>query len=138
MLEEVDPLAWVKRNPRLFFPDGVIDPIRLLAYVMSDVVELGRGECRIVQRDRWWFVSSDVDWLAHDLSLRELFQRVVTAQDHGEHSMRAEVLIHGYARDVLAISRGEECLIAGTKPEQHLIEATLHGNWARALIAFRL
>ncbi|MBX3262870.1 MAG: hypothetical protein KF782_24545 [Labilithrix sp.] len=138
LLEEIDPLAWVKGNQKLFFPGGQIDVIRLIAYVMSDVLELGRGECRIVRRDGWWFVSSDVDWFVHDLSVRELFQRVVPAPQHGEHSMRAEVLINAYADDVFAVSGGEENEIKGLLPGRLLLQTVVQSGWTRGLLAFRL
>lgn len=137
-LKEIDPLEWVKRNQKLFFPGGQIDAVRLVAYVMSDVLEIGGGECRIVQRDGWWFVSSDVDWLVHDLSLRELFQRVVAAPQHGEHSMRAEVLVTAYAEDVFAVSRGNENAIKGLAPRRPLLDSVVQNNWTQGLLAFHV
>jgi hypothetical protein len=137
-LEVIDPLGWVKRNQMLFFPGGNVDVIRLLAYVMSDVLELGRGECRIVQRDGWWFVTSDIDWLVHELPLRELFQRVVPAPQHGEHSMRAEVLVNAYADDVLAISGGQATEIKGHAPDGPLVQSVIQGSSPCGMIAFRL
>ena len=137
-LEPIDPLAWVKRNQTRFFRGGQIDVIWLLAYVMSDVLELGRGECRIVQRDGWWFVTSDVDWLAHDLPVRELFQRVVPAPQHGEHSMRAEVLVNAFAADVFAVSGGETIQIKGRAPDDALIQSAVQGDAPRGMMGFRL
>jgi hypothetical protein len=137
-LDIVDPLAWVKRNQMRFFPGGQVDVIRLLAYVMSDVLELGRGECRIVQRDGWWFVTSDVDWLAQELSVRDLFERVVPAPQHGEHSMRAEVLVNAFAQDVLVFSAGEATEIKGRGPEGPVIERVVREASMTGMIAFRL
>lgn len=138
-IQTVDPIEWAKRNQSRFFPGGKIDVIRLLAYVMGDVLELGRGECRIVQRDAWWFVVSDVDWLAHAaISVRQLFDRVVPAPAHGEHSMRAEVLLSTYAEDVFTQSDEEDLQIKGQAPEPALILTARNGDWSRRLIAFRL
>ncbi|CAN5614843.1 hypothetical protein BH09MYX1_BH09MYX1_33750 [soil metagenome] len=138
-IQTVDPIEWVKRNQASFFPGGKIDVIRLLAYVMSDVLELGRGECRIVQHDAWWSIVSDADWLAHaEVSVRELFERVVPAPAHGEHSMRAEVLLSAYAEDVFTHSDEGSLQIKGQAPEPALIRSALKGGWSRRLIAFRL
>jgi|GEM_PF-2529188 len=138
-LQIVDPTEWVKRNQRLFFPEGKIDVIRLLAYVMGDVIGLGGGECRIVQRDGWWLVVSDADWLeSAPASTRELFERVVPAPDHGEHSMRAEVLLGVYAENVFTFCAHEELQIKGEPPPRALIQDALHGGWTRRLLAFRL
>lgn len=125
-LQTVDPIAWLKASRERFFPGGKFDVTRLLAYVMADVLELGRGECRIVRRDSWWFVVSDSDWLAHDaISVSELFQRVVPAPAHGEHSMRAEVLLTAYADDVYTAMDTEELVIKGEAPDRKLIEPFL-------------
>lgn len=137
-LETVDPLAWVKRNQMLFFPRGRIDVVRLLAYVMGDVVELGRGDCRIVQRDGWWGVTSDVDWLAHELPVSDLFERVVPAPAHGEHSMRAEILVNAFAQDVVALSGGELTDIKGRAPERDLLDLILGDASTTGMLAFRL
>jgi len=137
-LTHVESLLWVKRNQGLIFPNGEVEPLHLLAYVMNDVLDLGGGECRIVRRDAWWFVSSDVDWLKHELSVQELFQRVVVAPQHGLHSMRAEILINAYAEDAFALSDGNETLLKGVGPSRPLLESILANGWSRALVAFRL
>ena len=138
-LQTVDPIEWVKRNQSLFFPGGKIDVIRLLAYVMGDVLELGGGEYRILHRDAWWLVGSDADWLAQPgVSVRALFERVVPAPGHGEHSMRAEVLLTAFAEDVFTVSGQEALQIKGQAPEPVVIESALRGGWSRRLIAFRL
>jgi hypothetical protein len=132
-------MQWAIRNRDLFFPRGKVDVIHLLAYVMSDVLELGRGECRILQRDAWWHVLSDKDWLAHpETSVRELFERVVPAPAHGEHSMRAEVLLGAFAEDVFTSSDGRELQVKGQAPDRAVIEGVLLGGWSRRLVAFRV
>jgi hypothetical protein len=138
-LQIVNPIEWVRRNQSLFFPAGQIDVIRLTAYVMSDVLELGGGECRIVKRDRWWFVVSDADWLAQAaVPVHELFESVIPAPAHGEHSMRAEVLLSAYAADIFTQSDEGALQIKGCAPEPRLIEGALHAGWSRRVIAFRL
>lgn len=134
-----DPIAWVTRNPGMFFPpDGRFDVIRLLGWVMADVLALGGGDCQIAQRDGWWFVTSDADWLVHDLGLQELFVRVVVAPAHGDHSMRAELLVNVFAQDVLAFSAGQITRIKGCSPDGGLVESLLRQSSARGMIAFRL
>lgn len=134
-----DPIAWVKRNPAMFFPpDGRFDVIRLLGWVMADVLAIGRGDCQIGQRDGWWFVTSDADWLVHELGVQELFVRVVVAPAHGAHSMRAELLVNEFARDAVAFSAGQLARIKGCSPDGGLIETILQQRSARAMIAFRL
>ncbi len=138
-LQAIDPIAWVRNSKARFFPDGKFDITILLAYVVADVLELGRGECRIIRGDGWWFVLSDVDWLVHDkFSVRELFHRVVPAPAHGEHSLRAEVLLTAYANDVFTFSCGEESVITGDPPDRSLLARIAAGDWSRRVVAFRI
>jgi hypothetical protein len=111
----------------------------VLAYIVSDVLELGRGECRIVASDFWWFVSSNVDWMVHaTIPVAELFERVVPALEHGEHSLRAEVVLNAFANDVVTEASGCRILVKGVPPEDHVVQAALDVEWARRFVAFRL
>jgi len=96
-----DAVAWAKRSKHMPFPNGRVDAMSLLAYVMADVIVLGRGECRIARRRGWSIVSSDVDWLVHpSLSIDQLFTRIVAAREHGANSLRAELVVNAFAADV--------------------------------------
>jgi hypothetical protein len=125
-----DAVAWARSHAAQLFPGGRVDAMSLLSYVMADV--LGRGECRIAERDGWWVVSSDVDWLAHaSVSVERLFTRVVAAPEHGDHSLRAEVVINAFASDV-AVWNGDVVVIKGEPPASAIWP---HG---RRALAFRL
>jgi hypothetical protein len=116
-LSVVDPVAWARERPEQFFPGGQIDAIHLLSYVMADVLELGKGTCVIWQEADWWIVGSDVDWLRHPrYSDVELFSVVVPAPAHGEHSMRAEILVFAFAQDVWTCADGRQTCIRGAPP----------------------
>jgi hypothetical protein len=135
-IQIIDPIAWVKASQSRFFPDGTFDVIRLLAYVMADVIVLGGGDCRIARRAAWWFVASDADWLAQEIPLRELFQRVVPAPAHGEHSLRAEVLLTAYAQDVYTAKDDDEFIVKGVAPDRDSFHAIMHPG--DRLVAFRV
>lgn len=101
-IQQVNALDWVRARQTELFAAGRANPMAVLAYIVSDVLELGRGECRIVASDFWWFVSSNVDWMVHaTIPVAELFERVVPALEHGEHSLRAEVVLNAFANDVV-------------------------------------
>ena len=136
--QTVDGLAWVRERPAQFFSRGRVEVVSLLAYLMSDVLELGGGECRISTRDLWAFVASDIDWLRHErLSTVELFNRVVPAPAHGEHSMRAEVLVNAFATDVFTWAPEDRCSIRGNPPEEEILRAAVDLSWSRRVVAFR-
>ncbi|WP_431050325.1 hypothetical protein [Roseateles sp. L2-2] len=119
----VDPVDWVGSHPQKFFPTGKVEPIGLLAYLMADVIELGGGTCSMVRDGEWWLVGSDFDWLQHDrYSASELFRHVVPAPGHGEHSMRGEILLATFARNV-SVSLGRDLLrVKGNAPPQKTVD----------------
>jgi hypothetical protein len=138
-IQQVDALDWVRANQTQFFATGRANLMGLLAYVMSDVLELGRGECRIAACELWWIVSSNVDWMLHPtIPVADLFERVALAPEHGEHSVRAEVLLNAFATDVVTESAGARTLVKGVAPEDHLIRAALDAEWVKRFVAFRL
>src|SRR5512140_1689061 len=100
-IEALDALAWVRARPMQFFRRDIPDAIGILPYLVADVVGLGKGECVVRRAGDWWIVGSDVPWLAHaTLSIPDLFRSVVPAPSHGEHSMRSEVLLGAFVRNV--------------------------------------
>ncbi len=104
---------------------------------MNDVLELGRGECRISCHDGWWVIASDEDWLMHpEFSVRQLFENVVPAPEHGEHSLRAEVLVNAFASDVFTIAGEVPLVVRGEAPEPSLIARAVEPTWCKRLIAF--
>lgn len=113
----MDAIQWVRSRAQMFFPSGKPEPVHLLAYLMADVVELGGGSCIIRQKDGWWIIGSEVDWLRHPAHPEdELFKRVVPAPQHGEHSMRGEVLLSAFSRSVWATLGGERIRIQDEEP----------------------
>jgi hypothetical protein len=116
-LQTVDALQWVRARSQQFFPSGKPEPIYLLAYLMADVLELGRGSCMIRQKDGWWIIGSEIDWLCDaPCSEVELFERIVPAPQHGEHSMRGEILTSAFARSVWLTLDGQRVRIRGQEP----------------------
>lgn len=138
-IQLVNGLQWVRARPDQFFPHGRIDPMSLLAWVMCDVLKFGSGDCRIAARSGWWVVVSDSDWLSHnEVSVGDLFCRVVPAPEHGEHSMRAEVLLNAFAADVVTGVSDVQAVVKGEPPDRRLIRDSVDSTWSRRFVAFRL
>lgn len=99
-LETVNGLSWVRAHPERFFRTGRPSGLELAYHLMCDAVHLA-GECTIARHGEWWAVSSRQDWLVHDSSgVTDLFARVVPAPEQGVNSMRAEVIVGAFARNV--------------------------------------
>lgn len=138
-VQQVDGLEWVRSRPSQFFAGGRVSPAALFPYLVGDVVELGGGECRVVMRGAWCFLSSDHDWMRHPtIPVAALFQRVVPAPGHGEHSLRGEVLLMAFAADVVTTAPGDRLVVKGTPPDEVLVRAAVDATWARRWVAFRI
>lgn len=119
----VDSLQWVRSRPQQFFASGTVDPIYLLAYVTADVIELGGGTCTIRRDEGWWFVGSDVDWLRHDrYAVGDLFRHVVPAPVHGQHAMRAEIIVNAFAKNASVVLDGNLLRISGEEPPRQVLD----------------
>jgi hypothetical protein len=135
-LQVLDAFRWIRSDPRRFFPSGVPDSLGLLAYLMADVLELGRGSCTIRRMDGWWLIGSDADWFeGSPCSESDLFRRVVPAPEHGEHSMRGEVLLAAFASSVWTAREGIAVRIQGDEPPAGLWS---HAGDLRRVIAFTM
>ena len=132
----VDAFEWVRSRPQQFFGRDRPDAVHLLAYLMADVVELGKGECLIRRSGPWWIIGSDFDWLTNvSCAVSELFRRVVPAPQHGEHSMRGEVLVGAFCPDISVVGADGLVRIAGNEPEEAVLLKT--AGMKRAIV-FRL
>lgn len=136
-LASIDVRSWVRQRPERFFNVTQPHRVHLLSYVMADILELGQGDCLIRSIGAWSVVGSNVAWLEQDaIPLRELFERVVAAPEHGEHSMRAEVLMGAFAADVTVKSRDAELLVVkGERPAMDALDAA---EGMRQAIIFRM
>ncbi len=115
-----DALEFVRSKPEMFFPlDGKPSPLRVLPYLMSDVIELGGGTCTIRRSHDWWIIASDKDWFDapyYKLSEVELFARIVPAPQHGPNSMRGEILVAGFFHSVWTTRDEQRTCIQGDAP----------------------
>jgi hypothetical protein len=103
---------------------------------MVDIIELGKGGCMIHCTGDWFVIGSDLDWLKHEeYNVLELFDNVAPAPAHGEHSMRGEILIKAFARDVAVLESGKMLIVKGDAPPSTALEKVVGMQQA---IVFRL
>lgn len=116
-------LSWVRSRPVQFFNSEEVDPIKISAYVMADVLVIGKGYCIIKNLKNWWAICSDQDWFVnHKYSVVELFDNVIPESMHGEHSMRAEIIVKAFSDSVTVKINGEIIRIFGSMPPPEFIE----------------
>lgn len=113
-LQIVDGRDWTKRHPESLFLAGVATPMALVAHVIHDIVYQG-GEATVGRSGEWWWVRSNIEWMHHEkLPKQALFQRIVPAPYLGVNSMRSEVILSCYAKDIVLVTRRAFELIQGS------------------------
>jgi hypothetical protein len=85
----------------------------------------------------WWLVSSNFDWLdVPEIPPRDLFFRVIAAPAHGEHSMRAEILLGAFASAVWLWDGSEALVVKGNDPSDDVANRMRDSTWSKRAIAF--
>lgn len=102
---------------------------------------LGAGHVELVDRDGWWFVASEFNWLrgseAHDEEI-ELFEAMLPFPEQSPTGHRAEIYVTAFADtayfrigDAVTWLRGEA--IEGDLPDRAVVP-----SWCTNVLAFRL
>lgn len=132
----VDPVDLVRQQESRFFIAGIFDPDEMAAQVAAEALRCGAGCVKIDRREQWWIIAADRDWLGERDAL-QAFRRLVSYPEGGENSMRSEILLTAFARDVVTRAHGETVAIKGeTDASQQALLASL--SKAGRLVAFRV
>jgi hypothetical protein len=87
----------------------------------------------------WKIIDSQTDWVAETgLSIKQLFSQIVPLPEAGPNSMRAEILLTGFARDVISSGPEGKVVIKGSISLDAKIWKSLQSKNNARSIAFRL
>ncbi len=127
----------------MFTRSTPVSGVELATNIVSEALLLTEGKGRVTTfvTDTWWVVASDVDWIANepDYLVEDVFSHSIPLPQAGPNSMRGEVLLKAFARDV--VTQG----VAG----QHVVKGSTHASsnlwpmlisqqgWKR-VVAFRM
>jgi hypothetical protein len=137
-MQTVDPINHIRSNRAMYIP-GAGDPSSYLAQrLLSDAMLLGASHVNVHRDGDWYTVAADKDWLANSgaQDVRELFSRVVPFPQAGVNSMRAEVLLSAFARDVITSDESTATPIQGNV-QTSLFPLLAPWPWAR-IVRFRV
>ena len=124
----------------MYLPDlsGMDVSIYLAQRLSSDAMVLGATEVDVVRAGEWWTVASDTDWLAKpcECALDKLFHQVIPFPEAGPNSMRSEILLTAFARDVVTINSSEEVkvIVGNLAADTISLDSS---RWAR-IVKFRV
>ncbi len=138
-----DPIGFIRKKPGMFTRSSPVSGVELATNIVSEALLLIKGKGRVTTflTDTWWVVASDIDWIANESEhpVEDVFSHILPLPQAGPNSMRGEVLLTAFARDVITQS------IDG----QHVVKGSVHTSsnlwpmlisqqgWKR-VVAFRM
>ena len=132
-----EAIDYVRQRPERFFRAGSPAPVELVTHIVGEVLLLGGSETYTMRNGDWWIISSNVDWLATcpDYAPEELFFNIVALPEAGPNSMRAEILLTAFARQVVTVSADHQSIIKGDVSQADDIWRliTSRPNWKRTV-----
>jgi hypothetical protein len=137
----VDALSVIRNHPQMYLGERVVTAGMLARRVADDARLLGCELVEIDEREDWWLVGADLDWLSlgqHPPSdPLELFRRAWPFLEAGDNSMRCEVLVAAFAQDVFTATACNMQFIQGAAPS-FMLRQWIAGRGSLRVIGFRM
>lgn len=131
-------IDYIKSNQNMFLRDGNIG-LQLSVNIISDALLLTDGKVTTVNKNNWWIVGSEQDWIKNipDLSIKEIFYKIIPFPKAGQNSIHGEVLITAFAENVITVNNSKIEIIKGNlkKEDEFLMLLPSDNNWSR-MVAF--
>jgi hypothetical protein len=107
-----DPLDWIRARPGMFFTQGVFSPEAAASEIVGEALVCQVTEVTVTRLADWWIISGAQDWLPSGAA-ETPFRRIVPFPEAGANSMRAEVLLTAFCRDVVTQAPAGRVTISG-------------------------
>lgn len=130
-----DPIETVRAMESRFFRGGSFDLHQLIALVVEEVLCCGAEDVEVWRSGGWWAIGSTYDWLVDDgadVAARS-FERIQSYRQGGPNSMRSEVLVAAFCRDVATFATSGATIVKGESPTGVLVPQS-----AARVVAFRV
>jgi hypothetical protein len=140
-IKAVDAVSAIRNHPQMYLGKRVVSAGMLARRVADDARLLGCALVEIDEREDWWLVGADLDWLGlgqhRPSDPLELFRRAWPFLEAGDNAMRSEVLVAAFAQDVFTTTACNIQFIQGAAPSL-LLREWIAGRGCRRVIGFRM
>ncbi len=126
------------------FPGKRLDAKLIAENIAFGAAVLGAGHVELVDRDGWWFVASEFNWLdaskAHAAEI-DLFRTILPFPEQSPTGHRAEIYVTAFAVEAYFRLGEDVTWIRGERPGpalRDLPDAGVVPPWCRHVLAFRL
>ena len=132
---------FLRRRVAGMFPGRSVDGKLIAENIAFGAAVLGAGHVELVDRDGWWFVASEFDWLArsrsHDSAI-ELFETMLPFPEQSPTGHRPEIYVTAFA-EVAYFRIGDAVTwLRGEDTSEELPDAGVVPSWCDNVIGFRL
>ena len=117
-----DAVSWVRNHAERFFITGKPNEFELVRSVWMDAILCDAKYVVTVHRDGFWIVGASTDWLEQaQVSVEDLFTKLLPLPAAGPNSVRSEVLLNAFCADVWAASTEQVQHVKGAGEIEHLL-----------------
>lgn len=115
---------YIRAHSEMYLPPGGLPlAAKLVGLLVADSLALRVQDVHITRSGEWCAVSADCDWLGlgkNTSAVHELFRNALPLPEAGVNSIRHEVVVAAFSRDVLTSLNGEVVVIANDGDESAL------------------
>ena len=134
-------LQFLRRRLAGMFPGRRIDGKLIAENIAFAAAVLGAGHVELVDRDRWWFVASEFNWLArsksHDGAI-ELFETILPFPEQSPTGHRPEIYVTAFAEAAYFRIGDAVTWLLGEGVPGELPDSGVVPSWCHNVLAFRL
>ncbi|MYA18544.1 MAG: hypothetical protein F4Z28_18155 [Gammaproteobacteria bacterium] len=136
-----DALEFLRRRVAGMFPGRRIDGKLIAENIAFGAAVLGAGHVELVDRDGWWFVASDFNWLgasrAHESEV-ELFEAMLPFPEQSPTGHRPEIYVTAFAETAYLRIGDVVSWLQGDAADGDLPDRGVVPPWCTTVLAFRL
>ena len=128
-----ETVRFLRRRLKAMLPDSAFSAKMIAENIAFGAAVLGAGHVELVERDGWWFVASNFNWLADGLAP---FEGIQPFPQQSSSSHRAEIYVTAFA-DHAYLRLGEAVRWLRGKPLRPLPDQGVTPPWCCNVLAFR-
>ena len=136
-----DALDFLRRRLADMLPARRIDARLIAENIAFGAAVLGAGHVELVDRNDWWFVASEFNWLAASKAHAqevELFESILPFPEQSPTGHRTEIYVTAFAEAAYFRIGGAVTWLRGEAVGGELPDAGVVPPWCDNVLAFRL
>ena len=142
-----DAIAFLRRRLPAMLPGARLNAKTIAENIAFGAAVLGAGHVELVDREDWWFVASNFNWLAASSAIAvrpgsapelALFEKVQPFPEQSPTGHRAEIYVTAFAANAYYRIGCAVTWIRGDSLPGALPDAGVTPAWCSHVLAFRL